>query len=193
MIFIGDQRIKLEKPLNDLDRLVLRFVNILKKHVDYVIISGYVSLLLGRTRNTEDVDVYIHYLEFNPLSSLFLNLCQDGFECLNTNNVKEIYDYLNEGLAVRFALKGEVIPNFEVKFVKRIQDYDLFDEAVDVETEGGSIKISSLERQIAFKKYYLGSPKDLEDARYVEEVAKGHLNPEKIKKYQQLVKELMKE
>ena len=45
------------------------------------------------------------------------------------------------------------------------------------------IIISSLERQIAFKRYYLMSDKDLEDAKHVEEVFKGHIDVEKIKKY----------
>jgi RecA-family ATPase len=53
------REITLERELSDLDKLVLRYIEILSKHVDYVIISGYVSILLGRSRSTEDVDVFI--------------------------------------------------------------------------------------------------------------------------------------
>ncbi len=193
MQFINEKKIKLEKPLNELDKLVLRFVNLLKKHIDYVIISGYVSLLLGRTRATEDVDVYLKFMNLEDFSKLYQDLLNNGFECLNATQTMEVYNYLKDGLAVRFALKGDIIPNFEVKFVRKNIDLGIFEESIDVETEGGIIKISSLERQIAFKRYYLGSEKDLEDARYVEELAKGHLNKEKIEYYKRLIKELMKE
>jgi len=45
--------------LSNLDKFVLEFIKVLEQHVDYVIISGYVSIVLGRTRITEDIDVFI--------------------------------------------------------------------------------------------------------------------------------------
>ncbi len=192
MEFIG-KKIRLNKPLTELDLLVLKFIRILEKYVNYVVISGYVSILLGRTRSTEDVDIYIRYLSEDKFLELVKEIYVNDFYCLNTDNPNDMYDYLKEGLAVRFAEKGQIIPNFEVKFAKKIIDTDLFEEALEVETEAGIIKISSLERQIAFKKYYLSSVKDLEDASYVEEIARGYLNQEKIKKYKELIKILMKD
>ena len=56
---IGKREIKSCKILSELDKLVLDFVRVLEKHVDYVLISGYVSILLGRTRITEDIDIFI--------------------------------------------------------------------------------------------------------------------------------------
>ena len=53
------KEIILDKELNELDKYVLEFIKILEKHVDYVIISGYVSILLGRSRSTEDIDLFI--------------------------------------------------------------------------------------------------------------------------------------
>lgn len=44
------------KVLNNLDRFVLDFISILEKYVGYVVVSGYVSILLGRSRSSEDVD-----------------------------------------------------------------------------------------------------------------------------------------
>ena len=46
-----------EKYIDKLDKFTIDFVNILTKYSDYVIVSGYVSILLGRTRASEDVDV----------------------------------------------------------------------------------------------------------------------------------------
>ncbi len=72
MEFIGERTIRLSKQLNDLDLLVLQFVRILEKYTDYVIISGYVAILLGRSRGTEDVDVSLSALPEAGRPSLIL-------------------------------------------------------------------------------------------------------------------------
>ena len=46
------------KVVSKLDLFVIDFINILKKYMDYVIVSGYVSILFGRSRGTEDIDLY---------------------------------------------------------------------------------------------------------------------------------------
>ena len=95
---------------------------------------------------------------------------------------------MKDNIAIRFANKGQSIPNLEVKFPKHRLDWDSFTDIVEVETKEGTIKVSSLEKQIAFKKYYLGSDKDLEDAKHLEELFKEHLDKEKIKKYKELIR-----
>lgn len=187
MKFVNSDTIKLEKKLGELDLLVLKFVNILKKHADYVIISGYVSILLGRSRSTEDVDVFIKPLDQDKFVKLYHELKENGFWCINAESNEEVYSYLNEGIALRFAEMGKAIPNFEIKFAKKLLDLIVFDDPIKVETNEGIILISSLERQIAFKRYYLGSDKDLEDAQYLEDAFKENINTEKIKKYKELI------
>ncbi|MEK6904920.1 MAG: hypothetical protein AABX24_00815, partial [Nanoarchaeota archaeon] len=152
------------------------------------IISGYVAILLGRSRATEDVDLFIKPLEKEKFIILYHKLKETGFWCLNAESDDEIYSYLKDNIAIRFANKGQSIPNIEVKFPKNKLDWDAFTDIVEVETKEGVLKISSLEKQIAFKKYYLGSDKDLEDAKHLEELFKEHLDKEKIKKYKELIK-----
>ena len=188
MEFVDERTIKLDKPLNVLDKLVLKFVKIIEKYIDYVIISGYVSLLFGRTRGTEDVDFFIREIDLETLTKLYQDLKKNGFWCLNAESNVEVYSYLKEGIAVRFAEKGKVIPNMEVKFARKRLNQDVFTDYLTVETAEGVLKISSLERQIAFKRFFLGSPKDLEDAQHVEEVFKDKINKEKIKYYKELIK-----
>ena len=53
------REIILDKELNNLDIFALKFLNIISRYTDYVVIAGYVSILLGRTRTTEDIDVFI--------------------------------------------------------------------------------------------------------------------------------------
>lgn len=188
MEWIDDKKIKLDKPVNELDKFVLRFIRIIEKYVDYVIISGYVAILLGRSRATEDVDLFIKPLEKEKFITLYHELKDAGFWCLNAESDDEVYSYLKDNIAIRFAAKGQTIPNLEVKFPKNRLDWDAFADYLEVETKEGFIKISSLEKQIAFKKFYLGSDKDLEDARHLEELFKEHLDTEKIKKYRELIK-----
>lgn len=53
-------RIKLKKEPNDLDRLVTDFVKILDRNsIKYVLVSGYVSILFGRSRSSEDIDMIV--------------------------------------------------------------------------------------------------------------------------------------
>jgi hypothetical protein len=47
--------IDVTRELSELDRLVLEFVKCLE--FDYVIVAGYVAILLGRARTTDDVDI----------------------------------------------------------------------------------------------------------------------------------------
>ncbi len=187
MQFISDRKIKLDKPLNDLDKLVIRFIRILGKYTEYVLISGYVAILFGRSRGTEDVDIFILPIDVERFVRLYHDLKANGFWCLNAESDDEVYNYLHDGFAVRFAENGQVIPNFEVKFALKDRDKDAFTDCLEVETEGGVLNVSSIEKQIAFKRYVLKSDKDLEDAQHLEEIFRNHLNTEKIKIYQRLL------
>lgn len=179
--------IKLDKIINELDKFVFKFVKIMEKYTDYVIVSGYVAILLGRSRTTEDIDVFIKKMSFEKFNKFYEKLKKNNFWCLNSGNIKEIYEYLYDGYSVRFAIKNQTTPNFEIKFAKKLLDLESFKDRVDVITSIGILKISSLERQIAFKRYYLKSDKDIEDAEYIENVFKENIDKEKINKYRILL------
>ncbi len=72
----------------------------------------------------------------------------------------ELYSMLQDGLAVRIAVKETVIPNIELKFVKSDLDGISLREHMVVITGKDCINISPLELQIPFK-LYLGSDKDV--------------------------------
>ena len=113
-----NNKIKFERELSNLDKLVLSFTHILDKHkIKYVIISGYVAILFGRSRNTEDVDLFIEEIPMQKFLDFWNDLYETGFECINESSPKEAYNfYLKENTAIRFAVKGTFIWNFEVKF-----------------------------------------------------------------------------
>ncbi len=173
----------IERELSELDKFTLGFIIVLRKHTSYVLVSGYVSILLGRSRSSEDVDVLIPKMEKHVLGAMVSDLLRAGFYCLNTESLEDILDYLNEGLPVRFAKTNTAIPNMELKFIKnRIQELALR-EKLTVDFGSDVFFISPLELQIAFKEKILKSQKDREDAEHLRMVAKDHLDLGLIKKY----------
>jgi len=178
----------LDKVLNNLDKFASDFFKIAVKYTDCVIISGYVSILLGRSRATEDVDIFIKKISKETFYLLYHDLVSNGFWCINSDNPETLFDYLKENLAIRFARGKIPLPNMEVKFPKDKLDEDAFEDSIRVKLPDGEIKISSLERHIAFKRYFLGSEKDNEDALHIEELFKEDIDFEKIKKLQKLIK-----
>ncbi|MBI2176410.1 hypothetical protein HYU40_03640 [Candidatus Woesearchaeota archaeon] len=191
MEFVNKNTIKLDKILNELDAFVLKFIKILEKHADYVIVSGYVSILFGRSRSTEDIDIFIKELSKEQFDALYQDLKEAGYWCLNGEKIDELYSYLQEGLSVRFADEGTTVPNFEVKFAKKKSALMAFADPLTIVLNEGNIKLSSLERQIAYKRYYLKSDKDLEDASYIEKLFKGQINLAKVKLLQRMIEDEM--
>ena len=164
----GKGHISISRELSSLDKFVIDFINALDAaSIKYVIVSGYVSILFGRTRGTEDVDIFIE----KPESPSFYALCEKNprFWIINTASEKEAYDMLIEGYGVRFAEKGKAIPNMEVK----IGEMPL--ERISAAINGFKLFISPIEIQIAYK-FYLGSEKDIEDAVYLYELFKERLD-----------------
>lgn len=178
------RKIRFNRELSNLDKLVIRFTKVLKRQkIDYVIISGYIAILFGRSRNTEDVDLFIEEIGFEKFRQFWEELDKEGFECINTSDVLSAYnDYLKEMLALRFAIKGTFEPNFEVKFPKTdLNIYSLRNKII-VEMGKESINTSKMELQIAFK-LYLGSDKDIEDAIHLWQIFKGRLNMELFNRF----------
>ncbi len=189
MEFPDNKTIKLDRILSDLDKLVLKFIRILEKHTDYVIISGYVAILLGRSRATDDVDIFIPKISKVKLGELYDDFVKNGFWCLNSSNLEDIYGLLVSHHSARFAIEPEVNPNFEIKFANTFYDVISLKNPIIVETVWGKVKISFLELQIAYKEEILKSNKDLEDAEYLRLVANGHIDESIVADYK---KELRK-
>ena len=187
MEWLDDKTLQLDKELNSIDEFVLDFVKIIQQHTPYVIISGYVSILLGRSRSTEDVDFFLPELSKEIWLKLHSALLEKGYWCMNTNDIEEAFSYLSEGLAIRFAQKDEIAPNAELKFARTQLSKEALHDNITVITKKGKIIISSLERQIAFKRFYLKSYKDIEDATHIEEVMRDKINKDKVLYYKQRI------
>jgi hypothetical protein len=187
MKFIDKKTIEINRELSDLDIFTLDFITILKKHTNYVLVSGYVSILLGRARISEDVDVIIQKIDFSAFQALYKELKKNGFYCLNAEEDSTIYDYLLDNLAVRFAKEGKTIPNIELKWIKHKFEKIALENTIDINLLKGKLKISNLELQIAFKEEVLKSPKDLDDADHIKDIAKEYLDNKLIQKYKEML------
>ena len=139
---------------------------IIERYTSYVIVSGYVAILFGRARGTEDIDLFIDYMDRDTFRSFAGELLARGFYFLNSDDVGEIYSMLRDGLAVRIAEEERIIPNVEMKFKK--DDFDRYAMTMARAVMFDDIRffISPIELQIPYK-LYLGSDKDIEDAVYL--------------------------
>ena len=171
-----DDKIIFDRELSLLDSFVLDFTEHLQtNNIKYVIISGYVAILFGRSRMSEDVDIFIGHISFEKFLKFWSGI-EQSYECLNTGNSYEAYnDYLNNHHAIRLAKKGNFIPNIELKFVKNDLDRYSLENRKHVKLADKSLYLSPLELQIPYK-LFLGSEKDIEDARFLFKLFKDNLN-----------------
>lgn len=176
-----------KKVLNELDKFVIRFLNELEEFTSYVIVSGYVSILLGRSRASEDVDLLVPKMKQEKFSDLFSHLLNNGYECANTSNPEEAYEMLSEH-AIRFYEKGLPIPNIEFKQISNDIHKFAFENKIKLTLKEKQLFISPLELQIAYKLSLLAngsqkeisSDKDFEDAKHIYSLFKEKLNKEEL-------------
>jgi len=165
--FRGNEII-LRKELSQLDILALNGVSIISRVLgDYVIVAGYVAILFGRSRVTEDIDVIINSssVTINNIIKLYDELNATGFWVFNAVSPTG-FEILKNGLAIRVARKESIIPNLEVKIAKEPLEFEALRKKVRVILNDRELYISPIELNIAYK-LYLGSQKDIEDAVYL--------------------------
>ncbi|MGC8496346.1 MAG: hypothetical protein ACP5MX_04050 [Candidatus Micrarchaeia archaeon] len=165
------------KELNYLDKEVINFVGLLGS--SYVIVSGYISLLFGRPRTTEDVDVLANISSKQAFGQIWKRAYNRGYYCINDDDHEGAYKIFSEGSSIRFAKRNTLFPNFELKAPKSEIEHIALNKRLRFKFDDSSIFISPLELQIAYK-LYLGSDKDYEDARYLYELLLQHINLKRL-------------
>jgi len=164
------------KIITALDRFVIGFVRLLEEHnIKYVIVSGYVAILFGRARGTEDIDILVERTDASGFLSFYKSAIERGYDFLNPEDATGLYEMLCERLGIRAAEKDTVIPNMEMKFAKDDFDRYALSHRLEAVFDGESIYISPIELQIPYK-LYLGSEKDIEDAIYLWDIFQGKLD-----------------
>jgi hypothetical protein len=177
----------MERRIEDrtlLDKFVEEFCAIVDKHVKYIICSGFVAIAHGRTRGTEDIDMIIERMSKEDFIKMHKEFVDKGFECIQSDNAEVLFEnYLGRGISVRYVWKseGHFPPEMEVKFAKDKLDKEQINSRTKFPLTHLDVYFSSIEGNIAFKEEFLGTQKDLEDARhlriiYAEDISEGKID-----------------
>lgn len=179
---VGEDEIVIDKPPSSLDELILDVAGIFDDvGVEYAVVSGYVAVLLGRSRATEDIDVIVERFDEAAAGRLVERLRAAGYWGA-AMPLADLYDTLADGLPVRIAEDGHRVPNVELKFPgDRFARRSLADRTT-VRLGDRSIAVGCLELQIAYK-LRMGARKDFEDALHLYHLLEPTLNRTKLEGY----------
>lgn len=189
----------MERKIDDrsiLDSFVEDFCRVIEKHCKYIICSGFVAIAHGRTRATEDIDMIFERMDFTKFKSLHEDLINAGFVCIQSSNPEVLYkDYLITRVSIRYVRKSEGFfpPEMEIKFPKDKLDEEQIKERIKLPFTKLDVYFSSIESNIAFKEEYLGTEKDIDDAKHLRFIYKGKIDEGKINKIKNLIKLRKKE
>jgi len=149
----------------------------------YVIVSGYVAILLGRARSTDDIDIIVEAVSGSEIAA---RVGKCGFKPLS---LSASLDEEFRDASVRFYKPPQILPNFEVKPPRSFYQRYALENRVEAHVGGAVFYVSPLELQIVYK-LWLGSDKDLEDAVYLYRFGKikGLLSEELLKAWARRMK-----
>ena len=171
-----------EREPNQLDELATEFSRILGRFdIDHVYIAGYVSILAGRARSTEDVDVLIEQIDEETADELAETLDTKGFWG-PAMPLTSIYEMLDNGDNIWVAPTDQVAPHLEVKFARDEFDRASLENAITARISGKTSPIGPLELQIAYK-LYRGAQKDVEDAVHLYTLFEESLSMSRLKEW----------
>ena len=175
---------------NILDAFCEEFCAIVDKYCKYIVVSGFLAIASGRTRGTEDIDMIIEKISQEKFETLFGELDQNNFMCMQSASAPEGYEYLKDNLSLRFTRKNKPLPEMEVKFAKDRLDLYQLNQRIKLPLTGLNVWFSNVNINIAFKEELLKSPKDLEDARHLRIVFKEMVNEREITEVKKMIREL---
>jgi len=185
-----DKTIIIQRELTELDIFVKDFLDVLKKHSDYLIVSGFVSISSGRTRGTEDVDILVPIMEKDIFKRMFNDLEKHNFWCYQGDNADFVYENIKNLESVRFARKNEMFPNMEfIPFnITKKAKYFEFNHPQRIRIKDFEFNIPPIEFEILYKEIVLTSKKDLEDAKHLRVFFSDIIKKEKFKKYLPIIR-----
>lgn len=185
---LRQDRLIVSRELSALDRDVISFTSILTDlDIPYVIVSGYVTILTGRSRSTEDIDIILGTQSDDDLQDLADRLSTDGYWGM-AMPLNTLTDMLTNGDRFRVADQDELFPNFEIWLASNDLEREALSSAIIAELNDNRIRISSIELQIAYKlRLAKGAGtttgKDFEDALHLYLTFKDQFNNQQLESY----------
>ena len=185
---LSDDRLTLSRELSALDHDVIEFTAILGDlDIEYVIVSGYIAILTGRSRSTEDIDIVLESLPASELDQFATRLETEGYWGM-AMPLDTLSEMLSGGDRLRVAEDGELYPNFEIWLASNELEREALSTAITAEVGGCEVSISSIELQTAYKlRLAKGSGtmngKDFEDALHLYLTFEDDFNTERLESY----------
>ncbi len=171
--------IEIESGTTELDELVWNLVSRLEGRTDYVLVSGYISILLGMERPTQDVDILISgFRSREELANFFKEIRGMGWETI-PSNLDEVY-FLLEERNEKIDIFTDKQWYFDFKKAKTKWGILSLKNPLVVKKRGYKFKIAPPEVQIPYK-LWLGSDKDIKDAVYLYERLKDIIDKKAMK------------
>lgn len=165
-IELEDGELVVGRSPNALDELAIEFSAVLSKcDVEHVFIAGYVAILTGRARATDDIDVLIESLSADETDAVVEELRSNDYWG-PAMPLDSMYENLSDETNIWIAPRDQMTPHLEVKFPTDEFDRASLANAIDARIGGATIPVGPLELQIAYK-LYLGGRTDLEDAAHL--------------------------
>lgn len=176
---LRDGTLVVEREPNDLDELAIEFSTILDRlDIDHAYVAGYVSILVGRARSTEDVDVLVEPLDRSTVNCLVDTLEDEGYWG-PAMPLSSAYEMLSNGDTVWVAPQDQIAPHLDVQFPDDEFDYASLENAMTARVGTATVPVGPLELQIAYK-LYLGSKTDVEDAVHLYSVFEESLSVDRL-------------
>jgi len=192
---IEGEIIIINRSLTKLDLFVKKFTDVLKKHSDYLIVSGFVSISTGRTRGTEDIDILVPIMDKDKFKNLFNDLQENNFWCYQGDTIDEVYSYIDSLTNIRFAQINEMFPNIEFIPINeaRKAKYFEFTHPQKIKIKNFEFKIPPIEFEVLYKELILGDKKDLADAKHLRTFFSDILKEKKFKEYETIIRSELNE
>ncbi|MBW3022208.1 hypothetical protein KY328_04755 [Candidatus Woesearchaeota archaeon] len=180
-----NNELRINKTITKLDKFAFDVIEIIEKYTKYVIISGYVSIFFGRSRATEDIDMFIEKISYDRFIEMYNEFVSKGFE-FTVDNHEDLYnEYLMKGTAINIWRKDFPLMRMEITVAKKTGQKLVLLNPIKVYVNDNKILFSQIEAQIAYKRYISASEKDIEDARHLE-IVFDDIDIEKIKYFKDL-------
>jgi len=187
---VEDDAIIINRELTELDNFVKSFLDVLKKHSGYLIVSGFVSIATGRTRGTEDIDILVPVMNRDEFKDLFQELLEKNFWCYQGEDWEKVYAYVEDLLNIRFARTNELFPNIEfipINEKKKTKFFE-FRHPQKMRVRDFEFKVPPIEFEILYKEIVLGSKKDIADAKHLRTLFSELINGENFKKFDPIIR-----
>lgn len=149
----------IDRELSEFDRRAFAFFDLLDEvGIDYLVVSGYLLLLTGRQRMTEDVDLILSLQTSDRLDELVTRLGEEGYVA-NPPPLDRLPEFIEEG-HVGVHAKGARVPTFDLSLGDTQIERDAFADSLSVEVSGQTLHVTPFEQQIAYKLSMLHDPSD---------------------------------